>query len=226
MKKTNVLWIILGMIFLAIFNTIFFTSGSVEYNTSIWISYGFIHFSYLMLLFTSKLIRSGKSSAVFGFSLYSISATYFLVEFAIGITFIRISSENYNVALLVQLCLAGLYFIILISNMIANEHTANAEENRQYQIAYVKEASAKLRSLLEHMGDKKMKKNIERVYDAIFSSPIKSHQELAKMENNILLSIDKLEHLVEAENREGVMSEANSLLFSINERNNILKSIH
>ena len=136
MKKINALWIILDLIFLVIFNAIFFIVGGVEHYLSVWLSYGFIHFAYFMLLLTPLFIRRGKSAVVFGFSLYSISSGYFLVEFITGIIFILISPEKYKVSLLVQLCIAGLYGIILIANMIANEHTANADEKRHYQIEY------------------------------------------------------------------------------------------
>jgi uncharacterized protein YjgD (DUF1641 family) len=226
MKKTNILWGILNSIFLIVFNAFFFVLGDSEHQTSVWISYGFIHFAYLMLLLTPKLIRSGKSKAVFGFSLYSISAVYFLVEFVTGIIFILVSPESSSAALLVQLCIAGLYGVILVSSMIANEHTADAEEKRQDQIAYVKDASAKLKSLLENISDKETKKKVERVYDAIYSSPVKSHPDLEQKERNILQSINELEREVVAGNKEGIMTVANSLLAYINERNKLLNTLN
>ena len=226
MKKTNVLWFILDLIFLVIFNVFFFVIGGVGHNVSVWISYGFIHFAYFMLLLTPVLIRKGKSSAVFGFSLYSISSVYFLIEFVTGIIFILVSRDSYNAALLVQLCIAGLYGIILISNLIANEHTADVEEKRQYQIAYVKDASAKLKGLLENISDKETKKKVERVYDAIYSSPVKSHPDLIQMENQILQSINGLESAVSTGNKDTIISLANSLLGATNERNMRLKTLN
>ena len=226
MNKKNILWAILNLIFLVIFNVLFFVLGGSEHNTSVWMSYVFIHFAYLMLLLTPRLIRSGKSKAVFGFSLYSISAIYFLVEFVLGIVFILIASDSSTTALLVQLCIAGLYGIILVSNMLANEYTADAEEKRQPQIAYVKDASAKLKSLLENINDKEAKRKVERVYDAVYSSPIKSHPNLTDLESRILQSINELEQTISTGNKEHIISAANFLLSSINERNNLLKSLH
>lgn len=226
MKKTNVLWIILDLIFLIIFNVVFFVLGGTEHNVSVWISYGFIHFAYFMLLFTPYLIRKGKSSAVFGFSLYSISTVYFLIELVTGTIFILVPPESYKGALLTQLCIAGLYGIILVSNMIANEHTADAEEKREYQIAYVKDTSAKLKDLLENIRDKNAKKKVERVYDAIYSSPVKSHSDLAQIEDRILQSINKLEDEILAGNKENIISLANSLLAAVNERNMRLKTLN
>ena len=225
MGKTNFLWIILGSIFLVVFNIIFFVLGGVEHDASVWISYGFIHFAYFMLLLTSKLIRAGRSSTVFGLSLYFISAAYFLVAFATGMKFILTPQESYEVAFSVQLGIAGLYGIWLTSHMLANERTADAEEGRPRQIEYVKNASLKLKSSLDRINDKEAKKKVEKAYDALYSSPVKSHPDLAQLENRILLSINELDGAVSAGNKERMISLADSLLLAINERNMQLKTL-
>ena len=79
MKKMSILRILLNSIFFVTFNAVFFVVGSFEHAASVWISYGFIHFAYFMLLITPVLIRKGKNAAVFGFSLYSISSAYFII---------------------------------------------------------------------------------------------------------------------------------------------------
>ena len=226
MKKTNVLWIILDLIFLVIFNALFFVMGGTEHNLSVWISYGFIHFAYLLLILTPLLIRKGKSAAVFGFSLYSISSAYFLIEFVLGSIFILVASENYKSALLVQLIVAGIYGIMLISHMIANEHTADAEEKRQYEIDYVKKASARLEQMVDGVEDKTVKKKLEKVYDAIYSSPVKSHPNLHQMEMRILDEINELDDAILSGNTDTILSLANSLLRAMNERNMRLRSFN
>ena len=226
MKKTTILWIILDSIFLIIFNSLFFVLGGIRHNVSVWISYGFIHFAYFMILLTPVLIRKSKSVAVFGFSLYSISAVYFFVELVTGIVFILVSPESNTAALLVQLCIAGLYGILLVSHMIANEHTADAEEKRQFQIAYVKDVSEKLKGLLERISDKELKKKIESVYDAVYSSPVKSHPDLAQMEYSILQSVNELEDEISAGKKENIIFLANTLLSAVNERNLRLRNMN
>jgi len=223
MKKEHMLWIILNSIFLIVFNALFFVLGGFERNESVWISYGFIHFAYFMLLLTPKLTRRRTSWTALGFPLYTVSAMYFLAEFFVGVLFILIALDGYKVALLIQLCLAGLYGIVLIANMIANEYTVDAEEKRQDQIEYVKNASAKLKGLLENIGDKEAKKKVERVYDAISSSPVKSHPDLAQMEDHILGSIRTLEEAVSAGNKDSIIALAGSLEATIHERSERLK---
>jgi hypothetical protein len=228
MKKINILWIIIDMIFLIIFNVFFFVPGGNRNNASvsILISYGFIHFAYFMLLLTPFLIRKGKSSAAFGFSLYSISAGYFLIELVTGIVFIVIFPESCAAALLVQVCIAGLYGITLVSNMIANEHTAKGEKKQQNQIAYIKDAASRLKFLMDRVSDNEVKKKVERLYDAVYSSPVKSHPNLAQTEIRVLRSIDELESEISAGNKEKIISLAESLLAMVNERNIRVKTLN
>jgi len=80
--------------------------------------------------------------------------------------------------------------------------------------------------LLENINDKEAKKKVERVYDAVYSSPIKSHPNLTDLESRILQSINELEQTISTGNKEHIISAANFLLSSINERNNLLKSLH
>jgi hypothetical protein len=46
---------------------------------------------------------------------------------------------------------------IIISYLIANEHTVDAGQKRQSQIEYVKIASVKLKGLVEKVSDKEAK---------------------------------------------------------------------
>ena len=225
MNKKNILWLILDSIFILFFNALFFLLGGASHGASVWISYGFIHFAYFMLLLTPKLIRTGKSSAVFGFSLYYLSSVYFLIQLVAGGIIILIAPEGTKAAIVIQLCLAGLYAILLVANMIANERTADDEAERQYRISYVKEASGRVKGLTEGINDKEAQKKIERLYDALYSSPVKSHPALEQMETRILGLITELEDAVSVKNKEQIISLSNTLLSAVNERNLRIKTL-
>lgn len=225
MEKT-VLRAVLNSIFIIIFNIAFFLIGGFEHKASAWISYGFIHFAYFMMILTPILLRKGKNEAVFRFSLYSISSIYFLAELITGSVFILVAPDSYIAALLLQFIIAGLYGINLISHMIANEQTVEGEEERHYQIAYVKDASAKLKGMLEYVSDKEAKKKVEGVYDAVYSSPVKSDPNLAHMEISILQSINELDAAISEENNEKIISLSDSLITAVNKRNMQLRAIN
>ena len=226
MKKENVLWIILKLMFAVIFNTVFFVVSGFEHGVSVWLSYGFIHLAYFMLLITPKLIRKGKSVAVFGFSLHSISSVYFIIELITGIVFILMASESYKATLVIQLIIAGIYGVMLISSMIANERTADAEENRQYQIDYFKSASARLKRLLDAVVDKDVKKKLEMVYDELYTSPVKSHPTLHQLEERILDLINELSEEINSGEKESILTLLKSLLDAINERNSQARNLN
>ena len=221
MKKINKLWFILHLIFIVLFNAIFFLAGK-DYKASAWISYGCIHLAYGMLVITPLFTKNTKSKAMFGLSLYAISSAYFLLQLVIGVVLIIISLKL-NATILIQLCLAGFYGIALVSFLMINERTAAAEETRQIEISFIKEATQKVKNLLTQINNKELNLQVEKIYDTLQASPTKSHPELALIERKISLAIEELEIAI-AENDE-ITDIARNLLNTINDRNSKLKGL-
>lgn len=226
MKKVNVLWVILDSIFVILFNTFFYVSGNVsEYNSAVWLSYSFIHIAYGMLLITPLITVKNKNLTVLGYPLYAISSVYFLVEFVVGLVFIFIAPESIKIPLLTQLTLLGIYAIILVSMLIANEQSEKNVEIKQKQIAFIKETTSLLKLILGKTNNKESYKIIERVYDLCNSSPVKSHQEITPIENEIMLLINKLDKFVSANENDDITTLTTSLIDLIEQRNIKLKSL-
>ena len=128
MKRISILWTLLNSLFLIVFNLLFFLLGNVEsFTTSVWISYGFIHFAYFVLLFTPLLVRKSEVETDYRRPLYLIAGTYFLIEFIVGITFILIAPEKVKLTLIVQVILVAVFLGFLLTHLIANEYTANSQ---------------------------------------------------------------------------------------------------
>lgn len=223
MNKKSILWILLDLVFLIVFNTVFFVAGGTSHTPSVWIAYGFIHFSYIMVLATPFLIRKSSSSAVFGFSIYSISSTYFFVEFIVGVFFIVMKQDSYKTSLIVQIVIAGIYAVILLSHLLANEHTADSVARHEAEVSYIKDATSKVKLLVGKMSDKKAKKEIEKVYDALHASPTKSSYAVKEIEVNIMGKIEELESAVTSQNLQKVQSIATKLISLVQERNQKLR---
>lgn len=226
MNKKSILWIIFDLIFLVVFNTVFFVIGGAEHPASVWISYVFIHFAYFMVIATPFLIRKSSSTAVFGFSLYSISSTCFLIEFVVGIIFIFLKGESYKASLVVQIIIAGVYAVLLLSHLIANEHTADSVERHENEVSYIKNAASKVKLLVGKMNDKKSNKEIERAYDALHASPIKSDYTVRDIEASIKSKIEELENAVSAQNPQKVQTVASALISLVQERNQKLRQLN
>lgn len=219
MNKKNFLWVILDLIFLVIFNVVFFVISGTEHPASVWISYGFIHLAYIMLLITPKLIRKSSSSSVFGFSLYSISSTYFLVEFIIGVIFIFAKPESYKVSLVVQIITFGIYAAMLISHMIANEYTADNIERHELELQYVKNCSAQLKGIMNQVEDKNIKKKVEKAYDTLHSSPVRSNNTARDYELTVMDLIEILEQNIERNDLIAASTTLDKILKNADERN-------
>lgn len=222
MKKT-ILHILLDLVFLAVFNVLFFVVGGTEHIASIWISYGFMHFAYVMVLATALLIRKSKSKAVFGFSLYSISSVYFFLEFIIGLFFIFKINESYKVALSVQLVLAGIYAILLFANLIANEHTADAVAKQNAENNFIKDAASRIKLLVGKATDSEANKKLEKLYDLMHSSPTQSISSVKELETKILDTIAEIEFLMKSDNFAEASARVDLLTSLIEERNSVLK---
>lgn len=223
MNKKTILWIILDLIFLAVFNTVFFVMTGLQHPASVWISYGFIHFAYLMVIVTPFLIRKSSSAAVFGFSLYSISSTYFLIEFVIGLVFVILKSDSYKVALVVQIIIAGIYGVLLISHLIANESTADSVEKHEDEVAYIKTAASRVKALVGKSKDKKANKEIEKAYDLLHSSPTKSISTVRYLESAVMNQISDLEDAVQSGETDLIIATAGEIISTMEERNRKLR---
>lgn len=223
MNKKSVLWILLDLVFLIVFNIVFFVMGGAQHPASVWISYGFIHFAYIMLVVTPFLIRKSSSAAVFGSSLYSISSAYFFAAFIVGVIFIAAHPENYKWSLIVQVVIAGFYAIMLISNMIANEHTADSIERHEMELQYVKESSAMLKGIMEMASDKTLKKKIEKAYDLLHSSQVKSSGAVRDYEVTVMDLIEVLEQNVARNDLAAANTTLDKIIKNANERNRRLR---
>ncbi|MBQ6907068.1 MAG: hypothetical protein IJQ28_01705, partial [Clostridia bacterium] len=198
-------------------------AGGTEHPTSVWLSYAFIHFAYLMVILTPVLVRNSSSASVFGFALGSISATYFFVEFFVGIIFIFLKLESVKIPFIVQIIIFGFYAAMLLSHMLANENTADSIERHEVELKFVKECSAKLKFLMDNTQDAGLKKSIEKAYDTVHASQVKSNIAVRNIELYVMKLIETLISQVRSGATEQAKSTVSQIIHSVNERNTQLK---
>lgn len=226
MKKTKFFWYLLDSIFLIVFNIYFFLLKGFDEPTSVWISYTSIHISYLMLLITPYLVRKGSTSVDYGRPLFVITTSYFFLALIIGVVFIILSSDTYTISLLVQLTIAAIFAVLLLTNLIANEFTANNIEKHEVELKYVKESSSKLDALLKQISDDSIRKKIEKAYDLVHSSQVKSSYNVKSVEQNVIAEIDNLEKALKQNNFEKIQLIVDKICNLANERNRQLKLLN
>jgi len=226
MQKTKNLWHLLDLIFLIIFNLYFFLLKGVENPASVWVSFASIHFAYLMLLITPFLVRKGSVSADYGRPLFVITTSYFFLALIVGLVFIVITPEAITVALLVQITIAAFFAFLLLTSLIANEHTANNIERHELELKYVKESSSRLDALLKQISDNTIRKKIEKAYDLIHSSQAKSSYNVKSIEQDVIDEIDNLEKALKQNNFENIQLIVDKICNLANDRNRQLKLLN
>jgi len=221
--KRNILSTILYLVFLIVFNLIFYVVGGTEHPASVWISYVFIHVAYVLLAFTSLFVRKGSNAAIFGMTLDSISGTYFIVELIIGVIFILVAPEDFKLALIMQVVFAAIYVVLLITNIMANDTTAESVERHELEVKYLKEAAALLKEIMGMVDDKAALKKVEKVYDVIQSSPAKSHRSVSELELQIINELENLKMTAADGDEKAVGTCADKIYRLAGERNRQLK---
>lgn len=213
------------LLFVAVFNTMFFMIGGGDHNASVWISYGFIHLAYLILLITPWLGDYGEQRSTLQYPLISISLIYFIIELLVGVVLILIAAEKYIPTFLIQLALLAIFGFVFIPNLIANEATSTAVKERRIEIDFKKQALSQIGLILARVDYPETKKKVEKVFDNLNASPVKSHVALATVEAQILMKISSLEEAVETGDNTVIQNQAELLNSLITQRNAKLKTL-
>jgi hypothetical protein len=212
--------------FLLIFNTFFFVLGGRQHGTPVWVSYAFVHFSYVALLAAPYLVPKSRSSALFGLTTGAVAAAYFVIEFIVGGVFILVSPERYEAPFLTQLLLAGLFVVFFAWTAVVNESTRAGEQDSRIETDYLKRAISEVESIVPNIHDRETRRKVESVFDAIASSPVKSHHSLSVLEARILSAIGTMGEMAGSSNWQGVMSQSDALLGMLSEPQRQLKLLN
>ena len=141
----------------------------------------------------------------------------------VGVVFIFLKQDSYKLALIVQVIIAGIYAVMLISHLIANESTADSVERHEQEVAYVKDAASRVKLLIGKLPDKKSNREIEKLYDLLHSSPSKSNSTVHNLEVTIVNLIEELESAISYENKDEAVKLAAEITKTVEERNRRLR---
>lgn len=227
MKRTNVFRLLLGSIFLIVFNVLFFMFVyTKDIKDTVWISYGFILFAYILLLITPLLIRRGSADYIYSRPLHAITTAYFFIELAVGVTLILRFPDNFMLTVTSQVILAAIFLVWLLTHLIANEHTAKSVQQHVIELEYVKESASRIKSISRQVKDQPINKKVEKLYDLIHSSPVKSDYNVYPLEQEIIGEIALLENAVRLNKLEQIGFIADRTYSLAEERNRKLQILN
>lgn len=221
MDKKRLLWIALDSVFIVIFNIFFFALSNGEKPASVWINYGFIHFAYIVLLVTPKLVRHGAAETDYRRPLYVGTTLYFIATFFVGLVFILVAPETTKASWLVHAALFAIAAVYLLTNMLANEYTADKVKNRANNINYLNEVKTRVKILVDGASNKNLEHKLEALYDAINASPTMSSDAAKTVEQQIVVKIDELENAASSNNEDEQIRLCEEIIKLIKRRNSM-----
>lgn len=212
----------IGLVFLIVFNVIFFVIGGFDHGTAEWISYLFITLAYLCMVLVPLISENSKNNVITRGSVTVVSSTYFIVEFVVGLIFILALQSAWQAALVIQIIMFAAYVIGAFFMTRANDRTAAAEQVQAAERAQFNTLVMNAQMLVSAAKSDEMLKEIEQVVDDLRCSPVKSIPEVAGIEGAIFQQLNDLQVAVYAGNAEQVSTLSASIRQLVTQRNQML----
>ena len=224
MKKNGVLGLVGSLLFLVAFNAIFFILGDTEkFTTAVWIAYGMINGSYLILVASPWLVGRDKFRMENSVTLIMLSSVHFALEFLISLIVILVKPEGYKGLLVLYIILLAVYFILLFTLASFNSHTSASEARQRAEVFYIRNQASRVQMLIGKLSDSTANRKIEQAYDNLHASPTRSSAQAASVEREIAMKVGDLEHAVRENEIENATKLATELSYLVEERTRILQ---
>lgn len=223
--KSNIFKVIIGLIFLVLFNGLFFYLGGTEHTEVNWICYGFIHASYLCILLTPLFCKSGKDLEVLSYSLYLRALFYFFTELVVGCISMAIAPVSPVWPLIIQSVLLAIFLVLQMMSVLANDATIESTQKQKKESAYIQAMAQRIRTCMRDISDMNIKKQVERCYDAVKNSSLQSYPEAQDAELNLRNAVELLCSAIENEDYEHIEKKIKGVIYAIQDRNAIIKRL-
>ena len=224
--KTTLIRIVFTLVFLVVFNTLFFLLSGTNNPTSVWVSYAYIHVAYFTILFLPVLKTKGDASYYLSSVLYGQAITYFILELIAGVVFIIYRMESPVWSLVVQTALWLIFVVLILGNAWANQATAQSLEKRKQDIDAYQSMRMSLKRLMAKTDKPELKRLIADCSDKLEASSSRQTQESEKIDIEIEQAIASLRQSITEGDVEESTSLARQLAGLIEERKTILKYSH
>lgn len=195
--KKNILWIILALVFVAVFNVIFFITGAYkEADVSRWVGYGMIHFSYVLMVLMPIITAKSKTDRAFGIPISMLMVLYFALEFIASMIFILVNG-GLTVQIIADTVITGLFVAAIVSLMIADTSAGEMEAQRNGSGDF----KAKIIGILEKMQAKVNTEEINEILIDLYSEAVSaqaiSNNSVEDIEKELISNIKDLEIAIE-----------------------------
>lgn len=217
---------VIGLVFLALFNILYFIVGGIEHTYLDWVCYGFIHASYLMILITPLFCLSNKKMSVQSSTLYLIVFFYFIIELVVGLLFIYFKPQTNTWAIIVQSVLLAIFLVLQLASVLANDATNKSLKKQEVESINIESLVLRLRESMRMVSDVEARRLVKLCVDAVNSSPRESFSEVAEAETAMQVAVDDLCFAIDSSaSVEEISKKAKDLKVVISRRNSAI-SMH
>jgi len=229
MKRASLGVSIPGLVLMGLFNLLFFAIGDIsEFTVSVWISYAFIQFAFLVWIATPFAISSKKDFARQSNVTYWFTLSYFSLAFLTGLVFIFTAPESeggIKASWIIQVVWIGLFIIAFVPTLMANSHTNKELARQGTEARFLQDASSRIKLLSDRATDGRIITELNLLSSLISASPIKSSPEVKEIEIQMCIQISELEEAVDANDSEKVQALCKKITRGVKERNRILQLV-
>ena len=121
--------------------------------------------------------------------------------------------------------ITGIYLTLLLIVLISNEKTADDLAVAAEETQFFRTAAARVKVLIDRVSDPEAKKAVEKAYDQLKSSPIKSSPIVKSVESEMESMVLRLESVAGSDNKENIIQTASAICDLSAQRKELLKSI-
>ncbi len=224
--KANIIKIVIGLIFLIVFNVLFFLLGGTERSDTEWVCYGFIHAAYLCLLVTPLFCNAGKGETVLSASMYLRALFYFFTELVIGIGFIWYDSYNPIPIVwpaIIQGILLAVFLILQLMSVLANDATKASLAKQRQERVYIRSLAENLKEAMRQVNDPALRKQIANCYESLRNSSLESFPEAAAAEMELEGAVNTLCSAIEIGDMSKLTQQIQNVQVAMRHRNQAIR---
>lgn len=184
-----------------------------------------LNIAYISLFLVPICALKQNGTKVLSDTLYLIGAIYFILEFIVGITFLFWEQDTMILPVIIQSVLFGLYIIILLGNVLANDATQQAINKQNAESDNIKIMLEEAEATLQLVKDSKANKLLTSLCDELKTSPIRSNADVYDIEKDISTSLILMHDSAKQGEISEVIKIATQIRQLISKRNFKLKNI-
>ena len=224
--KANILKIVIGLIFLIVFNVLFFLLGGTERTDTEWVCYGFIHAAYLCLLVTPLFCNAGKGETVLSASLYLRALFYFFTELVIGLGFIWYNAYH-PISLvwpaIIQGILLAVFLILQLMSVLANDATKASLVKQRQERVYIRSLAENLKEAMRQVNDPALRKQMANCYESLNGSSLESFPEAIDAELELENAVNTLCSFIEQGDTSQLSGQIQKVQVAMKHRNQAIR---